>query len=124
MTGDLILCDTHGCKAQLVLYREVDASHADSIARARNWHVTVGTARSYHRCPNCKPQRTCIGCGELLTSEHWCGDVEYGHEDHCCDCHDVANGHPLEEINEERAERGLPPLRVEPANDFLRRETR
>lgn len=52
----------------------------------------------------------CEHCSAELVAPMFCGDTLYGHAGLCCDCFDLSWGMPLEQINEERAEQGLPPL--------------
>jgi hypothetical protein len=51
---------------------------------------------------------------ERVTCRH-CGDREHLHQDDheglCCDCFDLSWGMPLKQLNEERADRGKPPLK-------------
>ncbi len=52
---------------------------------------------------------TCHHCKDRLTAEEVAHNCE--HSGLCCDCFDLSFGMPLEEINEERAKVGRPPIK-------------
>jgi hypothetical protein len=47
----------------------------------------------------------CNHCGFVLMLKH-----QDEHEGLCCDCFDLSWGMPLEQLNAERAGKGLPPI--------------